>query len=334
MAVIRGLLVLCYSGIEMAVLLKDKELKALIGTVIVNGDISCVRPNSYILRLGSKGEFLNSGKEFNLGKKKKGIRVHPGHSVAVTAHEELDFGRETVHKFYPGDDLHGMISPTTDLSREGLVAPSTQVDAGYHGTPNWTIANTSNQERRFTFKERIFRLIIFRLSGGETPDELYAGDYQDQTGYVPSRRRGAPVGMRDSEWEDSVVQGGPEEMLENLVKSGYPWNLLGERLKIIDRQFETVTNEYSNIGDSIDALKNEMKEIRNGLRGVLMEEATSLQNRWLLGTGSVIVGFAGLTLTVMSNEPSLAFVKQYGVFVGLFFVLAAVSTTYLISRRK
>jgi len=318
----------------MAVILKDTELKALIGKVIVNGDVSCVRPNSYILRLGSKGEFLNSNKEFNLGKKKKGIRVHPGHSVAVTAHEELDFCRETVHKIYPGDDLHGMISPTTDLSREGLVAPSTQVDAGYHGTPNWTIANTSNQERRFTFKERIFRLIIFRLGPGETPDDLYSGDYQDQFGYVRSRRKGAPVGMKDSEWADSIVEGGPEEMLENLVKSGYPWNILGERLKIIDRQFETVTDEYSNISDSIDALKTEMKETRNSLRTLLMEEATSLQNRWLLGTGSVIVGFAGLALTVMSNERSLAFVKQHGVVIGLTFVLAAVITTVLISRRK
>ena len=140
--------------------------------------------------------------------------------------------------------------------------------------------------------------------------------------------------MKDSEWADSVVEGGPEEMLENLVKSGYPWNILGERLKIIDQQFETVTDEYSNISDSIDALKTEMTETRKGLRTLLLEEATSLQNRWLLGTGSVIVGFAGLALTVMSNERSLAFVKQHGVVIGLTFVLAAVITTVLISRRK
>lgn len=318
----------------MAMLLSDKELKALLGKVIVGGDASCVRPNSYILRLGSKGEFLSSNKEFDLGKKKKGIRLQPGHSVAVTSYEELDFSRETVRKIYPDNDLHGMISPTTDISREGIVAPSTQVDAGYRGTPNWTIANTSNEERRFTFKERIFRLNIWRLGPDETPDEIYAGDYQDQIGYVPSRRKGPPVGMKESEWEDSIVQGGPEEMLESLVKSGYPWNILGTRLKVIDEQFATVTEEYSAIRDSIDTVKNEMKEMRSGLRNLLLEEATSLQNRWLLGTGSVIAVFVGLALTVMGNETALAFVKQNGVLIGLSFILAAVVTTYLISRRK
>jgi len=54
----------------MATLLTDKELKLLIGTVIVGGVTSSVRPNSYILRLGSKGEFLSSNKEFELGKQK------------------------------------------------------------------------------------------------------------------------------------------------------------------------------------------------------------------------------------------------------------------------
>lgn len=318
----------------MATLLTDKELKALIGTVIVNGDSSCVRPNSYILRLGSKGEFLSSNKEFTLGKKKKGIRLQPGHSVAVTSHEELDFSRETVHKIYPDNDLHGMISPTTDLSREGLVASSTNVDAGYHGTPNWTIGNTSNEERRFLFQERIFRLIIFRLGPGETPEEIYSGDYQDQIGYVPSRRKGAPVGMKENQWVDSVIEGGPEEMLENLLKSGYPWNILGTRLKFIDDQLETITEEYSNIRDSINTVKDEMKQLRSGLRNLLMEEATSLQNRWLLGTGSVIAAFVGLALTVMGNETSIAFVKQHGVIIGLSFLAAAVITTYLISRRK
>src|SRR6266850_984730 len=147
----------------MPSILSDAEIRKLLGTVIVNGEPDGVHPNSYILRLGEAGEFLNTGKEFSLGKTKKGIRIQPGHSVGVTAFETIDFRRLTVHKLYPGNDLFGIVSPTTDLSREGLVAPTTQVDAGYFGTLNWTITNTSSEERRFVHKERIFRLTIFRL---------------------------------------------------------------------------------------------------------------------------------------------------------------------------
>jgi len=166
----------------MAEILNDREISKLLGIVIKDGDASCIRPNSYILRLGESGEFLNTGKEFTLGKKKKGIRVQPGHSVGLTALEEIDFSRETVHKIYPGHDLHAIISPTTDLSREGIVAATTQIDAGYHGTLNWTIANTSNEERRFLIKEKLFRLTILKLVEGETPDKVYEGAYQDKTG--------------------------------------------------------------------------------------------------------------------------------------------------------
>src|SRR5882724_7630805 len=141
----------------MATILNDAELKKLIGTVIINGDPTSVRPNSYVLRLGAEGEFLNASKEFTLGKAKKGIRVSPGHAVAVTALETIDFRSATIEKIYPGCGLHGFISPTTDLSREGIIAPTTQVDAGYNGTLNWTITNSSNEERRFLFGERLYR---------------------------------------------------------------------------------------------------------------------------------------------------------------------------------
>ncbi|SRR6266496_1962145 len=135
----------------MATILNDVELRKLIGTVIRDGDPDSIRPNSYILRLGGEGEFLNAGKTFALGKSKKGIRISPGHSVAVTAFETIDFSSATVDKIYPGCALHALISPTTDLSREGIVAPTTQVDAGYNGTPIWTNANAARQASSGSF---------------------------------------------------------------------------------------------------------------------------------------------------------------------------------------
>src|SRR5438034_10896385 len=113
----------------MATILNDKEITKLLGTVITDGDPTSVRPSSYVVRLRAEGEFLNANKEFTLGKAKKGIKVSPGHSVAVTALETIDFRPVTVQKIFPGCALHAIISPTTDLSREGIVAPTTQVDA-------------------------------------------------------------------------------------------------------------------------------------------------------------------------------------------------------------
>lgn len=325
----------------MATILNDHDLKRLCGTVILDGDESCIRPNSYILRLGPAGEFLNTGKEFEIGKKKKGIRIQPGHSVGVTAYETLDFGREAVHKIFPDRDLHGLLSPTTDLSREGIVAPTTQVDAGYHGTLNWTINNTSSEERRFTYKERIFRLTIFLLEEGERPEHVYAGDYQSQTGYVRSRRSGPPVGMKAAEWEDGLVKGGPEEMLDHLIKSGYPWHLLGSKLKEIDRQFKSVTEEYSEIHDAISILTTQTNQIQERqretpeiVRKVLRDEAGSLQNRWLIGAGSLLLGLLGIVVSVSSSPAALDFMKQFGTGTGLLLVVLAAIGLVVISRRR
>ena len=325
----------------MAQILSDRELKQLLGSVIIDGVGDSIRPNSYVLRLGPHGEFLNTSKEFELGKKKKGLKVSPGHSCGVTALETLDFRRETVHKHFPDCDLHAILSPTTDLSREGIVAPSTHVDAGYFGTINWTISNTSSEERKFVHGEKLFRLTIFRLEKGESPENVYRGDYQELTGYVRSRRSGAPVGMKDSEWEDAHIKGGPEDLLETLIHSGYPWHVLGQRLKVIDQQFKSVSEEYSDIRDSIGKITSDLNLIRerqsdtqNTVRNVLREEANSLQNRWLVGAGAIAVGILGVVLSATSNQTIKGFFVNYGVGIGAVMLAGAIGALLIISRQR
>lgn len=356
----------------MATILNDGELKKLIGTVIVGGQEASIRPNSYVLRLGAEGEFLSAGKPFTLGKAKKGIRISAGHSVAVTALETIDFRAETVEPIYPGCALHAIISPTTDLSREGIVAPTTQVDAGYHGTLNWTITNTSSEERRYLHGENLYRLTILKLEGGEVPLVLYSGAYQDRTGYVRSQRKGPPVGMRDSEWADSLVEGGPEELLETLMKSGFPWHTLGQKLKAIDQELKIVTDEYGEIHDSLENLEREMgilsskhsqttasipqvigslekleremvilsskhsettASIPQIISDTLKVEATALQNRWLLALGSLLVGLVGLVLSFTANQSALDFVKGNGAWIGIVLVIVGVVSFLAVNRR-
>ncbi|MGD0614945.1 MAG: hypothetical protein ABSA69_05820 [Verrucomicrobiota bacterium] len=320
----------------MANILNDAELKKLLGSVIVNGDASCIKPNSYVLRLGPSGEFLNCGKEFTLGTKKKGIKVQPGHSVGLTAFETVDFRRDTVRKIYPDHDLHAIISPSTDLSREGIVAPTTQVDCGYHGTLNWTITNTSNEERRFLAQEKLFRLTIFKLSPGETPLVPYKGEYQEKMGYVRSERKGAPTGMRENEWEDSRMEGGPQELLENLIKSGYPWNLLGQRLQQIGEQFDTVTEEYGDIKKSMDTLKGDVEGLRRDLPNQIKEIARNLaveiHSQWSSSGWTSLGVLAGLVLTIATNDPAVKFLKNNGAIIGILIMVISILIRFLIPK--
>lgn len=329
----------------MATILNDNELKKLLGAIILSGDPSSVRPNSYVLRLGDVGEFLNASKEFSLGKTKKGIRVPPGHSVAITSLETIDFRRAAVEKVYPGCALHAILSPCTDLSREGIVAPTTQIDAGYYGTLNWTITNSSNQERRFLQGERIYRMTILKLEEGEVPLKFCEGDYQGQTGYVRSRRKGAPVGMRENEWEDAVAEGGPEALLDNLIKSGYPWHALAQKLKAIDQQFKIVSEEYAAIHDSLDKLDTDVdainrqqndtsRSIPQVITTALREEATALQNRWLLTSGSFFVALVGLIISLTSSQRALDFLKSNGVWVGLVLIIIGVVASVAALQRS
>jgi deoxycytidine triphosphate deaminase len=328
--------------VAVATLLNDVEIAKLLGTVIIGGDPESIRPNSYVLRLGGAGEFINTGKEFDLTTpRKRGIRIPPGHSVAVTALETVDFRRETVDRIFPDCDLHGLLSPTTDLSREGIVAPATQIDAGYTGTLNWTLTNTSSEERRFIHKEHLFRLTVFKLAADERPNRPYTGAYQGQTGYVRSQRKGAPAGMKEGEWEDGQTKGGPEDLLENLIKSGYPWHVLGNRLKLIDQQFKSVTDEYAEIHEAIQRLTTDVYGIRDRqgqlsdqVRTTVRDEANALQNRWLIGSGSLFVATIGLALSITSNATALSFVRQNGVLIGLGLVLLSAAAITVLARRR
>jgi len=322
----------------MAEILCDTELEKLLDNVIVDGDASCIRPNSYVIRLGKAGAFLNSGREFKLGTNKKGIRIWPGHSVALSAYETLDFRRDTVHQIFPGCDLHAFISPTTDLSREGIVAPTTQVDAGYYGTLNWTINNTSNKRREYIYGEDIFRVTIFKLEDGETPDQVYDGNYQNQTGYVPSKRKGPPVGMRTREWENSLEDDSPEKLVDNLIESGYPWSILGKKLITIGDEFKQVTEEYDMIGKSIDNISKKYETANEKIPGIVRkafsEEASNIQTKWLLNSGSLLMAVAGMVVTILSNDKAFQFLEAHGPIVGILLLLFGIGALVLISMNK
>ena len=70
------------------------------------------------------------------------------------------------------------------------------------------------------------------------------------------------------------------------------------------------------------------------VRKVLREEAGSLQNRWLLGAGSLFLGFIGVGLSASSNLATWEFLKQHGIWIGLVFIVIAAIALAVISRQK
>jgi deoxycytidine triphosphate deaminase len=336
----------------MATILRDLDIDKLLGKVIKNGSKENIRPNSYIIRLGSKGEYIGTGREFELGedKEKKGIKLPPGQSVGVSSIEELDFSKETVNSLFPDQALHGFLSPTTDLSREGVIVTSTQIDAGFCGSLSWTLSNTSSQERRYIYGEAIFRLTIFKLDKNETPEIFYNGYYQGKTGYVRSNRKGAPVGMRENEWEEPYLDDGPEESLERLMNAGYPWQAVAIRLTEIDNQSKIISSEYlkiktymdavdekiANIGLTVnEAIDNKMIPImKNLIRDTVEEEIPRLYN-WaiirLIGSFAII---AGLILTIITNQQAMEFLSKYGVITGLAVIIIGSVLLIIRSRPK
>lgn len=315
----------------MAIILSDKEIKKLIEyKIIIDGNDDCVRPNAYMLRLGKKAEYTHIHKEFDISGNKSGIKLPMGNSIHITSHEKIDFRREVVHKLYPKCDLLAYMSPITDLSREGIITQTTQIDAGFYGVINWTINNTSHNENEFFYKERLYRLTIFKLENGEEiPITPYQGHYQGQEGIVHSKRQGAHKGMKSNNWHHPITKESPEKYLENLINSGYPWNILGQQLKELDGQFGTVTNEYENIKTSLDTLVTDVHDMPNK-----MDKAIgSKQSKWLINITVVISGFIGLGFTVFSSQVTNEFIKDYAGGIGISILLITIGVGWFNNKK-
>ena len=181
-------------------------------------------------------------------------------------------------------------------------------------------------------------MTIFKLAPGETPVNPYQGDYQGKHGYVRSERKGAPAGMRETEWEDSKMEGGPEASLENLIKSGYPWNLLGERLKVILGQFEMVTDEYAEIRSSIEKLTADLqaqgKSLESTVSNLIEAHTSNLQLKWTVVSVSAVGALIGIVLTILTNDAALRFVKEQGALIGILMMIICSTGIYLGLRKS
>ncbi len=190
------------------------------------------------------------------------------------------------------------------------------------------------------FKEKVYRLSVLKLDDGEEISEnLYAGDYQGEMGYVRSQRAGAPVGMKESEWVDAHTKDGPEDLLKHLMKSGYPWNVLGTEFKTLGDRFETVTNEYADIYDSMKRIEGDVQKMKEAdIHGVvkqtLQEEVAALQNRWIIGSTIAIGAIGAFFLNIISNVTVMNFIKSPAGNILIFCLFIAIVVSGVLFFRK
>lgn len=120
----------------MAAILADREIRKLIGSVLIGADANKINPNGIELRLGKHVHFHSTGEEKELG---PGLflKVSPGETVSISSMEQIDFTAATVQALLPNAMLMGFITPTTTVMREGISQVATKIDAGFRGFLNW-----------------------------------------------------------------------------------------------------------------------------------------------------------------------------------------------------
>ena len=79
----------------MSKILPDREIRRLLGEVIIDASPECVSPNSYELRLGKTVKFDSTSEELEIPEGHF-LEVQPGDFVTITSAEKLNFKPEAL----------------------------------------------------------------------------------------------------------------------------------------------------------------------------------------------------------------------------------------------
>jgi len=256
----------------MATILPDRDIKKIIGTVLVDANPDLVNPNGIELRLGKHIHFHSTGEERDL-EPGKYLKVNPGETVSISSIEIIDFKATTIQQIFPNKMIMGFITPTTTMMREGISQVTTKVDAGFRGNLNWSLRNGSIKEFIIGYGEPIFKLTLFLLDKEESPDIPYGerqkDSYQDTRGIMRSTRH-IPADIPKSKIiSSSLEQIDPKKQLR---EAGYPFDHIGTELMALDGKFQIVSTD-------VRIMKDEFHERISDLSGKIMAETNTLSKK-------------------------------------------------------
>ncbi len=285
----------------MAKILADKDVRQLIGSVIIGADENLLNPNGIELRLGRHVLFHSTNEERQLDDTMF-LKVNPGESVTISSMESIDFANATVQKHFPGCALMGLITPTTTMMREGISQASTKIDPGFRGILNWGLRNSSIKDLILQCGEPILKLTLFLLDQNESPQIPYGerarDGYQDSDGIRRSRRKIPADIPKNKMVASSFDKLDPKKQLK---EAGYPFDHIGTELVALHGKFEVVSSDVrlmkeefnqrtaelsSKIATETKTLSDKIEETRNNV----LEKVEYLFDRKFLGIAGVIIG--------------------------------------------
>ena len=331
--------------VPMANILPDRDIKRLLGSVLVEAEERYINPNGIELRLGKYVRFYSTGETKKLG---PGLflKVNPGENVIISSLEKLDFTAETVQTFYPNQMLMALITPTTTMMREGISHAATKVDAGFRGNLNWGFRNSSTKEFFIQYGEPIFKLTIFLLEKDESPDVPYGeGEthtYQDTDGIKPSTRR-IPADIPKSKTISSSL--GKLDPKKQLREAGYPFDHIGSELVELQGKFEAVSTDVrflkdhfqkqtdalsTKIGQETQAISKRLDEFRQ----TFFEKVEALFDRKFYRIVGVLIGalsiMGALFMWLQAKNIDTTTLLIIGTIAGA----AILTITWLVSHRR
>lgn len=264
----------------MAKVLPDRDIRRLIGRVLVNADEKLLNPNGIELRLGTHVRFHSTGEEKELAPGTF-LQVSPGETVVISSVEIIDFTADTVRPILGDNMLMGLITPTTTMMREGISQVATKIDAGFKGVLNWGLRNGSIQMLTLQYGEPIFKLTILSLDKNESPELAYGerdqDSYQNTQGIARSSRR-IPADIPKSKIvSSSFAQLDPKKQLK---EAGYPFDHIGTELMALHGKFETVSADVRVMKDEFAQktleLANKIEKETSTLSAKIDETKTNL----------------------------------------------------------
>jgi deoxycytidine triphosphate deaminase len=293
---------------EMAKILADRDIQKLLGVVLLDADPTKINPNGIEIRLGKHVLFQSTDEERELSPGDY-LRVLPGESVMISSLEKFDFSRETIGKIFPGCDLMAFITPTTTMMREGIVQSATKIDSGWTGVLSWGLRHSSIRNFVLGYAEPIFKLTIFLLEEGETPQIPYGGRsedlYQSTEGIKRSTRK-IPVTIPAKH-----LIGSSSDKLDpakQLREAGYPFDHISTELTDLHGKFEIVSKDVlllkGAIGEETDKLSKKVEESH----AAALQKVEHLFDRKMLGVVGrlVALGSAMYGLAVVLQDQGLS----------------------------
>lgn len=291
----------------MARILADKDIRKLLGTVIMDADENRINPNGIEIRLGKHVLFQSTDEEKELGPDMF-LKVLPGESVTISSYEQFDFTSETIHKTFPGCNMMAFITPTTTMMREGIMQSSTKVDSGWAGTLNWGLRNSSIRDFVLGYGEPIFKLTFFLLEGNEVPEVLY-GDrpndrYQNTGGIMRSTRR-IPASIPAKRLVSSTSE--KLDPKKQLREAGYPFSHISQELTDLHGKFEVVSSDVLLLKGAITDETKKLSDKVDDSQKTVLEKVEALFNQKFLQVGGAIVGCISIMFAAVT------FLRDHGI---------------------